>query len=77
MGLQEAALWRTAPCRITRSSHRQATTVRNDYLQLLLDQLNRTGSNYRLVVSQPEFDFESPANTDDHSPDHGCDIKRG
>ncbi len=72
VGLQEAALWRTAPCG-SPFIPPQATTVRYDYIQLLLDQLNRTGSNYRLVVSQPEFDFESPANTD-HSPDHSCDI---
>ena len=42
--------------------------MRYDYIQLLLDQLNRTGSNYRLVVSQPEFDFESPANTEIDEP---------
>ncbi|HYQ13168.1 MAG TPA: hypothetical protein VEP94_06965, partial [Solirubrobacterales bacterium] len=72
VGLQEAALWRTAPCG-SPFIPPQATTVRYDYIQLLLNQLNRTGPNYRLVVSQPEFDFESPANTD-HSPDHSCDI---
>jgi endonuclease/exonuclease/phosphatase family metal-dependent hydrolase len=72
VGLQEAALWRTAPCG-SPFIPPQATTVRYDFIQLLLNQLNRTGSNYRLVVSQPEFDFESPANTD-HSPDHSCDI---
>jgi Endonuclease/Exonuclease/phosphatase family len=69
VGLQEAALWRTAPCG-SPFFPPQATTVRYDFIQLLL---NRLGSNYRLVVSQPEFDFESPANTD-HSPDHSCDI---
>ena len=69
VGLQEAALWRTAPCG-SPFIPPQATTVRYDYIQLLL---NRLGPNYRLVVSQPEFDFETPANTD-HSPDHSCDI---
>ena len=69
VGLQEAALWRTAPCG-SPFFPPQATTVRYDFVQLLL---NRLGSNYRLVVSQPEFDFETPANTD-HSPDHSCDI---
>ena len=69
VGLQEAALWRTAPCG-SPFFPPQATTVRYDFIQLLL---NRLGSNYRLVVSQPEFDFETPANTD-HSPDHSCDI---
>jgi endonuclease/exonuclease/phosphatase family metal-dependent hydrolase len=69
VGLQEAALWRTAPCG-SPFIPPQATTVRYDFIQLLLDRL---GPNYRLVVSQPEFDFETPANTD-HSPDHSCDI---
>ena len=69
VGLQEAALWRTAPCG-SPFFPPQATTVRYDFIQLLL---NRLGSNYRLVVSQPEFDFETPANTD-QSPDHSCDI---
>jgi endonuclease/exonuclease/phosphatase family metal-dependent hydrolase len=69
VGLQEAALWRTAPCG-SPFIPPQATTVRYDFIQLLLDRL---GPNYRLVVSQPEFDFETPANTD-QSPDHSCDI---
>ena len=72
VGLQEAALWRTAPCG-SPFIPPQATTVRYDFVQLLLNQLNRVNANYRLVVKQPEFDFETPANTD-HSPDHSCDI---
>jgi endonuclease/exonuclease/phosphatase family metal-dependent hydrolase len=72
VGLQEAALWRTAPCG-SPFIPPQATTVRYDFVRLLLGALNRTGANYRLVVNEPEFDLETPANTD-HSPDHSCDI---
>ena len=74
VGLQEAALWRDAPCG-SPFIPPQATHVRKggDFLGLLLDRLNRGKKRYRLVISEPEFDFESPANTDG-SPDHSCDI---
>jgi hypothetical protein len=79
VGLQEAALWRDAPCDdpIMPPS---ATHVRKggDFLGLLLDALNRHGRNYRLVVSRPEFDFQVWANTDGNrstgSP-FGCEIE--
>ena len=63
VGLQEVALWRTAPV------HKipippKATHVRYDYLKLLLAQLNKGRKRYRVVVSKPEFDFEVYANTD-------------
>jgi endonuclease/exonuclease/phosphatase family metal-dependent hydrolase len=63
VGLQEAALWRTQPC--TKSPiPPSATTVRYDYVKLLLKQLNKGKSRYKAVVSQNEFDFEIFANTD-------------
>jgi endonuclease/exonuclease/phosphatase family metal-dependent hydrolase len=63
VGLQEAALWRTEPC--TQSPiPPKATTVRYDFLKLLLAQLNKGKKRYRLVISEPEFDFEVYANTD-------------
>jgi endonuclease/exonuclease/phosphatase family metal-dependent hydrolase len=63
VGLQEVALWRTGPC--TESPlPPKATTVRYDYLALLLKELNRGKRRYRTVISQPEFDFEIQANTD-------------
>ena len=57
VGLQEVALWRTRGL----TDPAPATTVRYDFLQLLLDQLNAGGETYRAVVVQPEFDFEAPA----------------
>ena len=63
VGLQEVALWRTAePSAITvQTGIPTATTVKYDFLQLLLDQLNKGGTKYKAVVVNPEFDFEAPA----------------
>jgi endonuclease/exonuclease/phosphatase family metal-dependent hydrolase len=63
VGLQEAALWRTGPCTAAPIPP-TATTVRYDYIKLLLTELNKGGKRYRVVISQPEFDFEIQANTD-------------
>jgi endonuclease/exonuclease/phosphatase family metal-dependent hydrolase len=64
IGLQEVALWRTAPPSLTPvlTGEPTATTVRYDYLQLLLEQLNKgPGPNrYEVVVVQNEFDLEAP-----------------
>jgi endonuclease/exonuclease/phosphatase family metal-dependent hydrolase len=63
LGMQEVALWRTGPC--TQSPiPPKATTVRYDFLKLLLVELNKGKKRYRVVISQPEFDFEVYANTD-------------
>lgn len=63
VGLQEVALWRTAPC--TQSPiPPSATTVRHDFQAQLLAELNRGARRYRLVVSKPEFDFEVYVNFD-------------
>jgi endonuclease/exonuclease/phosphatase family metal-dependent hydrolase len=64
VGLQEVALWRTGPPTlepVLGGRPPDATTVRYDYLQLLLDQLNKGKKRYRVAVSQDEFDFEAPA----------------
>lgn len=63
IGLQEVALWRTAvPASLNPVlSGPSATTVRYDFLQLLLDQLAERGQTYVPAVVQDEFDFEAPA----------------
>ncbi len=63
VGLQEVALWRTAPC-TENPLPPKATHVRYDYLKLLLAQLNKGKRRYRAVIAEPEFDFEVWANTD-------------
>jgi hypothetical protein len=62
VGLQEVALWRTGPPSLAPvlSGEPTATTVRYDYLQLLLEQLNKGKIQYEVVVSQNEFDLEAP-----------------
>jgi hypothetical protein len=62
VGLQEVALWRTGPPSLAPvlSGVPTATTVRYDYLQLLLDQLNKGKAQYEVVVAQNEFDLEAP-----------------
>lgn len=64
VGLQEVALWRTAPPSLgpVFSGKPEATTVKYDFLALLLAQLNKKKTLYKPVVVQNEFDFEAPAN---------------
>jgi endonuclease/exonuclease/phosphatase family metal-dependent hydrolase len=64
VGLQEVALWRIAPPSLgpVFSGKPEATTVKYDFLQLLLAQLNKKKAMYKPVVVQDEFDFEAPAN---------------
>ena len=63
VGLQEVALWRTGPPSLAPvlGGPLTASTVRYDFLQLLLDQLNRGPDRYDVVVVQNEFDLEAPA----------------
>ena len=64
VGLQEVALWRTAAPTLgpVFSGTPEATTVKYDFLKLLLAQLNKGKAKYRAAVVQDEFDFEAPAN---------------
>jgi endonuclease/exonuclease/phosphatase family metal-dependent hydrolase len=76
VGLQEAALWRTQPCD-KNPLPPSATTVRYDYLQLLLAQLNKGKKRYSLLVTKPEFDFEVWANTDGNESTSGPNCPLG
>jgi endonuclease/exonuclease/phosphatase family metal-dependent hydrolase len=67
VGLQEVALWRTAPC-TENPLPPKATTVKYDYLALLMNQLGR---GYRVAIAQPEFDFEVWANIDGNEATSG------
>jgi endonuclease/exonuclease/phosphatase family metal-dependent hydrolase len=70
VGLQEVALWRTAPPSLepVLTGKPTATAVRYDYLRELLAELNAGKGNggngkpqYEVVVVQDEFDLEAPA----------------
>jgi endonuclease/exonuclease/phosphatase family metal-dependent hydrolase len=68
VGLQEVALWRTAPVNFeVLAKGPSATTVRYDYLQELLAELNKGKPTYEVVISQNEFDLEAPADEDENS----------
>jgi endonuclease/exonuclease/phosphatase family metal-dependent hydrolase len=67
VGLQEVALWRTGPPSLevflNSGAKPTAEAVRYDYLAELMAQLNKGKKpQYRVAVSQDEFDFEAPAN---------------
>jgi endonuclease/exonuclease/phosphatase family metal-dependent hydrolase len=63
VGMQEVALWRIAPPSLgpVFSGKPEATTVKYDFLKLLLAQLNRKKTLYKPAVVEQEFDFEAPA----------------
>jgi endonuclease/exonuclease/phosphatase family metal-dependent hydrolase len=65
VGLQEVARWATGPpdlSVITNPAASTAKTVRYDFLELLMTELNRGKKRYRVVKVTTEFDFEAPAN---------------
>lgn len=65
VGLQECALWRTGPVNFAvLSTGPSATTVRYDFLELLLAELNAGPDKYEAVAVEQEFDFEVPADED-------------
>lgn len=63
VGLQEVALWRTGPASVAPllGGPKTASTVRYDYLELLLAELNCDEQLYEPVAIEEEFDFEAPA----------------
>jgi endonuclease/exonuclease/phosphatase family metal-dependent hydrolase len=71
VGLQEVALWRTGPVNPkVLEEGPSATTVKYDYLAELMAELNAGGTQYEVVVVEPEFDLEAPADiTGDFVPD--------
>jgi len=64
VGLQEVALWRTQPTNAAAITTPSATNVEYDFLDLLLKELNKSGTNYEAVVVKQEFDAEFPVNDD-------------
>ena len=76
VGLQEVALWRTQPCDKFPLPP-SATTVRYDFLDLLMKQINRGKTKYRVVITKPEFDFEVWANTDGNEQTAGPGCPNG
>ncbi len=71
VGLQEVALWRTAPVNFeVLTNGPSATTVRYDYLAELLAELNKGPDRYEVVVVQNEFDLEAPGD-EDGNPETG------
>jgi endonuclease/exonuclease/phosphatase family metal-dependent hydrolase len=74
VGLQEVALWRqqTPSDLPPEFGGTEATEVRYDFLQLLLDELKGKGPKYNVVHVQEEFDQELPVDQDGiDSPDDG------
>jgi endonuclease/exonuclease/phosphatase family metal-dependent hydrolase/predicted small lipoprotein YifL len=71
VGLQEVALWRTGPASIAPlfGGPKTAATVRYDFLQLLLAELNDCEERYRAVAIEEEFDLEAPADENGVSGD--------
>jgi len=64
VGLQEVAKWSIGPPElavITDPSKSTATTVKYDFLNTLMAELNRGAKRYRVVKVTKEFDFEAPA----------------
>jgi endonuclease/exonuclease/phosphatase family metal-dependent hydrolase len=69
VGLQEVALWRTGPLQApfvpgvdpTQIGRPNATTVRYDFLQILLDALAERGEPYTAISVQQEADVEAPS----------------
>jgi endonuclease/exonuclease/phosphatase family metal-dependent hydrolase len=66
VGLQEVSLWRDGPVDLNApfTGNYTASHVTYDYLQLLLGQLNKGKEHYQVVLTEPEFDLEAPADYD-------------
>jgi Endonuclease/Exonuclease/phosphatase family len=78
VGLQEVALWRQGPSNIDPATSGQsvASEVVYDFLDLLLEQVNKKKELYKVAVVQEEFDFEAPADKDG-DPNTGTQCSAG
>jgi endonuclease/exonuclease/phosphatase family metal-dependent hydrolase len=63
VALQEVSLWRLGPPDGAPLGGTPATTVRYDFLKLLLSRLNKGRKRYRVVGVQNQADAEIPADT--------------
>ncbi|MEX0620990.1 MAG: endonuclease/exonuclease/phosphatase family protein [Solirubrobacterales bacterium] len=72
VGLQEVSIWRSGevgPPRVKPGNSEDqfnTRTVTYDYLDLLMNELNKGKQRYRVVKVTTEFDFEGPADYDDN-----------
>jgi endonuclease/exonuclease/phosphatase family metal-dependent hydrolase len=73
VGVQEGALWQEDECGLPVPVDADQPHENGDFLQLLLDRLNKKEKRYKAVVVQPEFDFETPVNYDGDT-ETGTDI---
>lgn len=63
VGLQEVALWRHGPLQLNQVGVPNATTVDQDFLQMLLDELAERGTPYVAVSVADRADVEAPSFT--------------
>lgn len=74
VGLQEVALWRgddISPAQDGPTT--PATTVKYDFLDLLMKQLKKQGADYKVVRQQKEADIEAPLSGGTPTPTPGGD----